>query len=295
MCLSGMLSHCTIEYQEKLGTDQIRFINEGQVKEKELDRIKKVLSRVRDLADIRCGAKVVTKNNFPKSTGIASSASGLSAVTMAAAGSAELDLSEKELSELSRLASGSACRSIPDGFVEWIAQDEVGDSYARTIFSEGWWKISDVIAIVTKKIKKTSSTKGHALAESSPFYQTRLSEMAKKVTQIKQAIKVKDFTKFGHILETEALNFHAVAMTSAPPLLYWEPTTLKIMRAVQAWRKLEDLEAYFTIDAGPTVHVICQAKDEQKVAQKLNNIEGVDRVEVNRPAHGARFSQDHLF
>jgi diphosphomevalonate decarboxylase len=98
----------------------------------------------------------------------------------------------------------------------------------------------------------------------------------------------------GEIIESETLNMHAVMISSSPPILYWAPETLKVMRAVQYWRQ-KGLESYFTIDAGATVHVICRQKDEEELKKKLSCLEGVRKIIVNHPGRGARLLDDHLF
>ena len=295
MCLSNVYSTCTVEFDEKYQQDDVNFIDEAVVKEKELKRIYQVIERVRAKAGIITKAKVVTKNNFPKAAGIASSASGLSAVSMAAAGAAGLNLDKKELSKLSRLASGSACRSIPDGFVEWEAGNSPENSYAKTIFEPGWWKIADVIAVTDKKMKKISSTSGHKIADTSPFYKTRLAGIPDKIAKLKQAIKEKDFTAFGQILEQEALNMHAVCLTSTPAVIYWSGATMNIISTIVSAREENIVEAYFTIDAGSSVHVICQQQDAAKVTKLLQAVDGVTKIYSNQPGIGARFIENHLF
>jgi len=264
------------------------------VETKELERISQVLTRVKRLAKTDMKAKVVTKNNFPKATGIASSASGLSAVTVATCTALGLKLSQKELSKLARLASGTAARSIPDGFVEWEKGSNEANSYAKQIFPADYWKIRDVVAIVSHKMKKVKSTQGHALADTSPFQRVRLKGMPARIRAIKQAIKQRDFNRFGQILEAECLSMHAVCLTSQPPILYWEATTMEIMRQVQAWRD-QGLESYFTIDAGPTVHVICKQRDTRRLLSRLRKISGIERLSINAPGQGARVVQEPLF
>jgi len=295
MILSKFKSTCTVEFDKNLKKDQIFFKKEKQVTKRGLQRIKKVLNRVRKKAKENLKAKIVTQNNFPKGVGIASSGSGLSAVTMAAASAMGLNLTKKELSILARLASGTACRCVQDGFVEWKKGVSHNSSYSHQLFSPDWWKIADVVAIVSKKMKKTSSTSGHNLAKTSPFYQERLKNLPKKIKDIKKAIKNKNFSLFGSILEKEALNFHAICLTSNPPLLYWNPTTLAIMRKVQQWRNAEHVEAYFSLDAGPTAHIICQKKDAHRIKNKLKTIKGITKVSINYPSKGARIINKHLF
>lgn len=295
MCLSDLYSVCTIEFSSEFREDKIDFLNEKVVKPREIERIAGVLDRVRSLANKSLKARVLTKNNFPKATGIASSASGLSAVTFAGCHAFGLRLNKVELSKLARLASGTASRSIPDGFVEWKKGTNESNSYAVQIFPLHHWKIADVVAIVTHKMKKVSSTDGHKLAATSPFYQSRLNGMEAKIKKIKRAIKKRDFPKFGQIIEGETLNMHAICLTSTPSIIYWSPATIEIMKKVQGWRENGEVESYFTIDAGPTVHCICQEKDAKKLASELKRIVGVEKVVINRPAVGARTVDKHLF
>jgi diphosphomevalonate decarboxylase len=288
MCLSDLFSICTVEFRQDLKKDEVVFKGEKVVTEREKERIVGVLDRARSLGKTKLRARVVTENNFPKATGIASSASGLSAVTVAALGALGVELRERELSKLARLASGTACRSMADGWVEWEKGTNADNSFAKQIFPVDWWQITDVVAIVTNKMKKVSSTEGHGLAETSPFYKARIKGMREKISSIKQAIRKRDLAEFGRIVEDEALNMHAVCLTSQPPIVYWNETTIKIMREVMEWREEGDLESYFTIDAGSSVHVICRKRDAQKAARKLRKIEGVKRVVVNNPGIGAR-------
>lgn len=286
MNLSGALTVTSVEFSRKLESDTL-FINGLKANKGELQRVSNHLNLIRNISKIKDFARVESKNNFPKASGIASSASGFAALTVAGAKAAELSLSEKQLSILARLGSGSACRSIPDGFVEWKKGSKNQDSFAYSLYPADYWDICDVIAVIGQTSKKVSSTEGHTLAESSPFYKTRILGMARKVKEIKLALRNKDFTRFGEILEAEAINMHAVMMTSNPALFYWTPKTLEIILKVFDWRS-EGIEAYFTIDAGPNVHIICEGKNLEKVKTKVTLIAGVKKVLVNKPAVGTR-------
>jgi len=261
---------------------------------KEERRVVGHLERIRKLAKIHLKAKVVSKNSFPSSAGIAASASGFAALTLAATKAAGLSLSEKELSILARLGSGSACRSIPDGFVEWQQAKTSQESYAYSLCPPDYWDLRDIIAIVQKQEKKISSTKGMEKVFTSPFLKARLKEMKNKIEKIKKALKEKDFRLLGEVTEEEAINIHCVMMTQKPPLFYWSELTIKIIKAVCQWRE-KGLPIYFTIDAGSNVHLICQAKDEKEVVKKLKKINGVLDVIINKPAQGARLINEHLF
>lgn len=293
MNLSNVFTLTTVEFLSELDGDEIEMEGE-RIVGKEAGRIITHLNRVRKLAGIKFKARVKTKNNFPKGTGVASSASGFAALTLAATSAAGLDLSEKELSVLARLGSGSACRSIPDGFVEWKKGKSSQTSYAQMIFSPKHWDIRDIVVIVAAKEKKVSSTEGHKLALTSPFFKQRIKNLPKKIEEIRNALKKRNFSGFGEIVEQEAINMHAVMMTSEPPLFYWLPKTLEVIKAVREWRE-KGINAYFTIDAGPNVHIICQGKDEKRIRKRLKNIAGIKKVIVNKPARGAHLINKHLF
>lgn len=285
MNLSRAYTITTVKFDPKLKSDQV-LIDGKKMERDEKARISKHLDRIRQLSKLKLFAKVTSKNNFPKGAGIASSASGFAALTVAATAAAGLRLSEKDLSILARIGSGSACRSIPNGFVEWKVGNSNESSYAYSLYKPDYWDICDVIAVVGETSKKVSSTEGHTLAESSPFYKARISGMKNKIKEIKDALKKKDFVKFGEILEEEAINMHAVMMTSKPALYYWSPETLAVILSIIKWRNI-GLESYFTIDAGPNVHVICRAKNAARIKSRLIKLKGIKRVVVNKPSAGA--------
>ncbi len=285
MNLDSCLTTTTVEFDSNLSNDEF-ILNGVKVVGEESERVSKHIDTIRSMSKIDTFAKVKSENNFPKSSGIASSASGFAALTLAASAAAGLKLSEKDLSILARIGSGSSCRSIPDGIVEWKYGEKNEDSYAHSLFGVDYWDIRDIIVIVGAGVKKVSSSEGHSLADSSPFYKTRILGMPQKVEDIKRTLENKDFTKFGEILEAEAVNMHTVMMTSVPPLYYWLPETLRIMRAVSDLRE-SGTECYFTIDAGPNVHVICEGKNAPKISLELAKIEGVKNLIENKVGRGA--------
>lgn len=294
MTLSNLLTTTTVEFSDKYKNDQV-IINGGGLEKDAAERVIKHLDRIRQMARIEHKAKVVSNNNFPSGTGLASSASGFAALTLAASAAAGLTtLSEKQLSILARQGSGSACRSIPSGFVEWLDGNTSETSYAVQIFPENWWKIADVVVILSSGKKDVSSSKGQGAAFTSPFLPIRLSNMKKKNQFIKKLIKNRDFKKFGEVLEAEALEFHSITLTQTPPLIYWLPTTVMLMKLVQKWRN-EGLDVYFTVDTGQDIHLFCEQKDVEKVKAKLKKIKEVKNIIVNHPGQGARLIQDHLF
>ncbi len=286
MNLSEVFTNTRVRFDDNLKRDTV-YIDGKPAQEKEKHRVITHVNRIRRLGKIKARVEVESNNNFPPGTGMASSASGFAALTMAASAAANLRLSKKQLSILARLGSGSACRSIPEGFVEWKMGKNSDDSYAVSIFPSNYWQIRDVIAVVGENSKKVSSAEGHLLSESSPFFRARIKGMKKKTIDMKKAIKDKNFVEFGELLEAEAINMHAVMMTSTPSLYYWMPETLRVMLAVQNWRD-KGTRCYFTIDAGPNVHVICPVEDADLIQRKLRRISGMNKVIVNAPAEGTK-------
>ncbi|MDO9131348.1 MAG: diphosphomevalonate decarboxylase [Anaerolineales bacterium] len=242
-----------------------------------LSRVSTFLDEVRRMAGIKSRAEVVSENNFPSGAGIASSASAFAALALAASQAAGLDLSEAELSRLARRGSGSACRSIPGGFVEWQAGTDDADSFAFSIAPPEHWPLADCVAVISCAHKATGSTEGHALAATSPLQAARVADAPRRLDLCRRAILSRDFEAFAEIVELDSNLMHAVMMTSNPPLFYWQPATLTIMQAVREWRA-SGLPVCYTIDAGPNVHVITEAAEAERVADLLGSMPGVQKV-----------------
>lgn len=313
MNLSNLLTTTTVEFNPRLRHDVIvlrhslfspspqssPLVGEGQGEgdqndQDEIQRVIKHLDRIRSIANIQYKARVVSKNNFPTGTGLSSSASGFAALTLAATKAAGLNLSEKELSILARQGSGSACRSIPDGFVEWIDGDTDETSYAVSLYPPDHWDIVDVVAIVSKNKKEIATSQGQKLAQSSPFFSVRLKRIKEKIQLLKKYMAEKNFKLFGELVEQEALELHAIMLTSTPPLIYFLPETVKIMHTVKKWRQ-EGLQVYFTVNTGQDIHLICQKKDAEKVVQKVEEVSDVTRTIINYPSKGERIVSKNLF
>jgi diphosphomevalonate decarboxylase len=286
MNLEGLTTRTQVTFDPSLESDSL-VLNGKQLTGAAFSRVTQHLERVRRLAGITTYAQVTSENNFPTGTGIASSASAFAALTLAAIAAAGLQLSESELSRLARAGSGSACRSIPAGFVEWQVGEGDHDSYAFSIAPPNHWDLVDCIAIISQEHKPTSSTEGHALADSGPLQTSRVAQVPRHLEICRRAILEKDFDRLAEIAELDSNLMHAVIMTSTPPILYWKPATIEIMQQVQSWRK-SGVPACYTIDAGPNVHVICQASSAEKIYQDLREIPGVKAVLRAVPGGAAR-------
>ncbi len=288
MNLSAATTTTTVSFSEALNTDRLTIDGEKHIGPA-LDRVSRQLDLVRLRAGLRLRAAVQSRNSFPMGTGIASSASGFAALTMAAAQAAGLGLSQPELSALARRGSGSAARSIPGGYVLWHAGSGDRDSFAESVFPADHWDLRDIVAIVSRRHKGLGSTDGHSAAEGSPLFQGRLASVPETLALVQGALASRDIARFGAAVEAEALNLHAIAMTGRPPALYWNPATVAVMLQVQTWRA-EGLAVWFTLDAGPNVHLLCEGKDATAVEGALRNLEFVEAVLANRVAGAAHLA-----
>lgn len=290
--LDGLDTVTTVEFREGLANDEITI--EGEADNEETARVSKHLDRIRKLAGKNLFARVVSQNTFPKGTGLSSSGSGFAALTVAAVASLELSLSEKELSILARQGSGTACRCICGGFVEWLDGETSDTSYSVSLQPADYWDIRDVVVVVDEGKKKISSTEGHESARSSPFFGARQSLIKSKIELMKTAIANKNFEQLGNLAEKEALEFHSILLTSEVPLLAWYPGTIEVMQAVQSLRA-EGLPCFFTINTGFNVHVLTLPEFEDQVATKLGELSLVKKILRAKVGPAPQIIDQHLF
>ena len=296
MTLADAFTVTTVEWDAsgQLEADQIE-LDGVQLEAGAAKRLVAHLDRVRALADVDVCARVASRNNFPAASGIASSASGFAALSAAGALALGVDLSPVELSALARLGSGSACRSVLGGFVEWVQGCDHASSVAHQMFDREHWALFDVVAVISSRAKHTSSLSGHSLAASSPLQEGRLAHVEGELHIVREAIAQRDLHKLGPVIERDALAMHGVMMTSTPSLIYWEPGTIELIQAVRRWREQEGIGVYFTIDAGPNLHLICEESDVAKVQERLQQMACVEKVIISRPGPGPQVLAQHLF
>jgi diphosphomevalonate decarboxylase len=231
----------------------------------------------------------VSANDFPTASGLASSASAFAALALAATTAAGLHLSPEEISNLARMSSVSAARSVFGGFVElragWPKDEKLS---AQQVATAEHFPIRIVVAVVDDGPKAVSSTDGMAhTARTSPFFPAWVERAPGVYGRIKQAILTKDLEALGIAAEESALAMHASSIAATPGLVYWNGTTLEVLAEVRRLRAV-GLGAFATIDAGPHVKVICAPEDEAEVAKYVGAVPGVKRTIVTRPGPGAR-------
>jgi diphosphomevalonate decarboxylase len=290
MNLAGLTTQTCVTFDPGFQADTLK-LNGVPAGGKSLARLAAFLDGVRRLAGKTLFASVTTENNFPTGAGIASSASAYAALALAASRALGLDLAERELSRLARLGSGSASRSIPSGFVEWQMGRTDTDSYAFSIAPPEHWALVDLVAVVQSERKPVGSSEGHSIAGSSPLQNARLSGAGRRLDACRSAIMHCDFEALGRVVELDSNLMHAVMMTSTPPLFYWQPASLAIMKQVIQWRQ-QGLPVCFTLDAGPNVHILCLESAAAKIHQLLLARPDVSQVFQAAPGGPTRLAED---
>jgi diphosphomevalonate decarboxylase len=251
------------------------------------------LDRLRDWAGSDTRFFVATENSFPMGAGMASSASGFAALALSVVAALDRQISPATASVLARQSgSGSAARSVMGGYVAWPAQGS--DGAAEQIFPAEHWDLRDVIAILDTTEKGVSSRAGHRLAETSPYFRPRLSELPERTAAVRSALQARDFTRLAPLVEEEAIDLHLIAMSSRPPVFYWRPGTLVVLELVRALRE-NGLDACATMDAGANVHVICTPQAEAEVVEALQVLPEVERVMRDGVGTGPRIVDASLF
>jgi diphosphomevalonate decarboxylase len=214
--------------------------------------------------------KINTANSFPHSAGIASSASSFSALALClchinrSITNTEMSDDEfyKQASNLARLGSGSACRSIYGGWTLWGKLSEIAsssDEFAIPLNDSVHDKFKnyyDAILVVNSSEKSISSSEGHKLMETNPFKEIRIDVAKENANNLLSALKSGNDNTFREIIEYEAANLHAMFLTSQPHFILAKPETLQIINKLKRFREETNLEFCFTLDAGPNIHLL---------------------------------------
>ncbi|KAI8031416.1 Diphosphomevalonate decarboxylase 2 [Camellia lanceoleosa] len=246
--------------------------------------LKEIRARASDVEDEKKGIKITKKdwenlhlhissyNNFPTAAGLASSAAGFACLVFSLAKLMNVKEDLGQLSAIARQGSGSACRSLYGGFVKWIMgkNDDGSDSIAVQLADEKHWdELVIVIAVVSSRQKETSSTSGmRETVETSMLIKHRAKEVVpKRIVEMEEAIKKRDFPSFARLACADSNQFHAVCMDTSPPIFYMNDTSHRIIGCVEKWNRAEESpQVAYTFDAGPNAVMIAR---NRKVAALL--------------------------
>ena len=228
--------------------------------------------------------KINSKNSFPHSSGIASSASGMAALSMCLMQIEKKLFPEisdedfwKKASFLARLGSGSACRSIRGNIVVWgkhqsipNSSDEYGITYPFEV-NDVFKTYQDTILLIDKGQKKVSSSVGHNLMNNHPFAKQRFAQAHENIDKLIPVFTNGDLESFIEIVESEALTLHAMMQTSIPYFILMKPNTLEVIERIWQFRKETKTPVCFTLDAGANVHVLYPNFCKENVLQFIKN------------------------
>ncbi|MEP3372167.1 MAG: diphosphomevalonate decarboxylase [Maribacter dokdonensis] len=272
--LAACMTKTSVEYKKKIRKDNefsFDLFFEDQPKEEFKPKIKTFLKRIEKYLPFLKEYHLVikTSNTFPHSSGIASSASGMSALAlcfmeMERTFSVPItdDFFNNKVSFISRLGSGSACRSIEGPLVQWGETSSVEGS--SNLFGIKYpYKVHDIfnnfhdtILLVDKGEKQVSSTVGHELMHGHPFASQRFEQAHENLEKLRKILAEGNLNDFIGIVESEALTLHSMMMTSNPYFILMKPNTLSIINEIWKFRQTSNTHVCFTLDAGANVHVL---------------------------------------
>ncbi|MEX2030083.1 MAG: diphosphomevalonate decarboxylase [Anaerolineales bacterium] len=273
MTLAAFATTTSVEWVVGQSGDRLS-IDQAPVRDSALSRVTSVLDEVRARAGFADRANVVSTNSFPAEAGLASSASAFAALTLAASAAAGLALDSASLSRIARRGSGSASRSVPGGWVEWFAGSDDVSSFAATMAPADHWDLMDLVVLIDARPKVVGSTQGHTRANTSPLQASRVADAPHRLKECREALLGRDFSRLASIAELDSNLMHAVMATSEPPLLYLQEPTVRVLHEVARWRH-DNLAVFYTVDAGPNVHLVTSSDSAEAVAARAREMPGV--------------------
>jgi len=278
----------TLAYSRKKTNDDFSFevLLDGEKKDDFKPKIQTFFERIETYTPFLREYHFIinTKNTFPHSSGIASSASGMSAIAlclMSLERKLNPEISDKYFNQkasfLARLGSGSACRSIEGDLIVWGKHKEIlnssdlfGVKYPFEVH-ENFKNFHDTILLVDKGEKQVSSTVGHNLMHNHPFAEQRFAQAHNNLSKLMSIFKEGDLKSFIKIVESEALTLHGMMMTSMPYFILMKPNTLEIINKIWRFRQETGLHICFTLDAGANVHILYPEKESKEIYEFIKN------------------------
>lgn len=289
--LSQAYTQTSIQYESRKRSDDkinLNFYFEGKINAKFAKRVKHFLESLLEIFPFlkQLDLTVNTDNSFPHSSGIASSASSMSAMALCLCsieqklfGTLEdKDEFMQKASFVARLGSGSAARSVYPKVAIWgetLDFEEASNLYAipvQPVLHEKFRRFRDDILIVSREAKSISSSDGHMIMSRHRFKDPRIDQAKKRLHFLLKALREGNYQRFGEIVEKEALTLHGMMMTATPAYLLMEPNTIKILQEIQNFRYRTGLPVYFSLDAGPNVHMLYPSSIEEKVNEFVDDV-----------------------
>jgi diphosphomevalonate decarboxylase len=281
--LTNAVSDTEVSYSPRKGEgNNIQFLFQGKEKPSFLPKIENFFNNIEAFLPFIKEADFVisSDNSFPHSSGIASSASGMGAMAMCLC-DIESQITGKpmdiqKVSTIARLGSGSACRSLYKHMAVWGKHDAYPSSNDYAVeFGDQLHSVfetyHDDILIVSDKEKSVSSTAGHGLMDTNVYATTRYQQAQDNMTKLKSILINGEVEDFGILAESEAMTLHALMMCSSPSFILIAPNTIEVINAIRNFRAETKLSVYFTLDAGPNVHILYPHSIRDKVSDFIKS------------------------
>ena len=285
LTLEGLSTRTKVTFDTHLSADRVSL--NGQEDERTSGGVSRCLDMLRERAGVSVYAQVESKNDFPTSAGLASSASGYAALVTAASAALQLEMPAEERDLITRIGSGSAPRSLYDGIVLLEKTAGATGMQCRSLAAPEDWPLSVVVAVTSREKKSVSSTGGMESSRlTSPCYQSWVDTHRADLDNALACIEKRDFEQLAAVSEHSCLKMHAVAMSSEPALVYWSAATVACMQEVRELRR-SGVAVFFTIDAGPQLKAVCQPDAVPAVSKALASVTGVIDVLECRLGRGA--------
>jgi diphosphomevalonate decarboxylase len=278
MTLSNSNTRTEVHFRKAGGEEGlISFQFSGESEHPFVNRVKKYIKRLHPYFPFlkNMDLHIISRNTFPHSAGLASSASGMSSLALCICSIESMMRHDEYSSErffqkasfIARLGSGSASRSIYGNFVEWGRHAHGADEFAYQSSVKVHHTMNflhDSILVTSSKKKAISSTKGHSLMKNHPYREARRKQAVENLDKIRKALREGDFELFAHITENEALTLHGLMLTSDPGYILLNEQTIAIIEKIRKHRKKNQTKITFTLDAGPNLHVLYPISDKEK-------------------------------
>ncbi len=286
LTLDGLCTETRSRFAPELAADRVVLDNKPLDGE-ELARARVVIERFRREHELASPIDIYSTNHVPTAAGLASSASGMAALAVSLGGLVGMspdDANDAErLSIWARLGSGSAARSLFPGWVAWDGPS------ARPVAPADHVPVSVVIAVVSDRRKAVASRDGmNQTAATSPYYGPWVASAFATFAMAEQALRDRDLPALFHAMRLSTWRMHASAMAADPPVCYWQPATLAVLREVDTMRDGDGWLVEATMDAGPNVKVFCTPDRAAAVAARLTAVPGVSHTLTTGPGSGPR-------
>jgi len=289
VCVDKLSTKTTVHFDENLTSDVIT-INGREPTKRELQRVESVLNSIRVLARKDVKARIASMNSLSKGKGLGFSASAFASLGLAAVRALNLQISPRKLSEIVRLGTGSATRSLVGGYAIWYARKR-GFSYAEQLAKPGDIDIEMIVVPIHSEVKTEMA---HQEALTSPFFDARLRYLRGALAKMKRAIRLRDTARICELTEIDTLNLHATTMTGDSRLFVLKPETLRVMETVADMRSREEVPVWYSMDTGPSVFVNTLPEYGSLVEKRIREETGLESLRSGA-GDGATSTDEHLF